>query len=170
MTPADLQNELIKRLQILFTDFPLPTLENEKVTFNIYKQNVPEQMTSEFDYSDESGSTENSLYPFVVVKLDNGEKGSNFDMMGTKIQLIIGVRNEGFNGEGYEDVMSAMQLILNDFDKTPNVNQKALLEYPLKWVVHDENTYPHFFAGVESTWKSHTLNRTDIGGFLHGRN
>lgn len=162
MTPYDLQNELMKRMKNLFINS-----DEEKQKFNIYKQVMPEKMISEFDYSDDSKS--DSRYPLVVVRVDTGEKQENFDYQTIKIQFIIGARNEGLNGEGYEDVMSAMQLVLNDLDKHPHMNNKAQLEYPLNWALVDENTYPYFFAGIETSWVCQTLNRVDeLGGWLHG--
>lgn len=169
MKPSELQNALKNRLESLLADFPLLNSKNSSINFNIYKQNVPKRMANEYDYLEEDEQKENSDFPFVVVKMINGGKPGNFDMQTIKFQLIIGVHNEGLNGEGYDDLINAMELILDDFDKAPRINQKALLDDEVDFGIHDEDTYPHYFAMIECGWKLNRLNRASIGGDLYGR-
>lgn len=163
MSPADLQNKLIKRIQEILSGFPLDTGYNNTKPFRVLKQNLPERLVETYDYRDEAEDEQrDDLYPFVVVRLSNGIKQDNPSTLDNVVQLIIGVRNEDFEGGGFDDALSAMQEILNDFDRDPLIDRRYVLKYPVSWSTTDDSTYPYFYIGVETTWESHTF--TNLGG------
>lgn len=164
MTPADLQNKAMARIREILKDFPLDTGYNDASEFKVYKQNIPEQQVEEFDYS-ETNELNKAIYPFVIVKISEGEKKENAGMQNNILQFIIGVRNEDMSGKGFDDVLAAMQAIQMSFDENPLIDQRYTLEYPITWATSDENTFPYFYIGMETTWNSHTMRNT--GGYNH---
>ncbi|MEK4713471.1 hypothetical protein [Sporosarcina sp. FSL K6-5500] len=167
MTPADLQNKIMERLQEVLKDFPLRTGYNDLAPFKIFKQNVPEQHMDENDYSEDKDS-EKALYPFVVVKLSNGLKEENHGTQENVVQLVIGIKNEDLGGKGFDDALAVMEAIMGDFNKDPLIDKRYVAKYPFSWATVEENTYPYYYVGIETMWESHTLINTNPGGFIHG--
>lgn len=162
MTPADLQNNLIDRLRVLFENFPLQTEYNKgKKPFTIYKQNTPEQMSDEMDYSEE-GDADTKIYPFICVQLLGGEKEDNHTTQEEPILIMIATHNENLNREGFDDAVAAAQLIMNDINANPILDGRYVAKYPLRWKPHEEDLFPFFFVGIEVKYELLTV--TNHGG------
>lgn len=156
MTPANLQNALIKRIKDALKEFPLRTTYNNPEPFKVYKQKVPESYSDEFDYSGEG--KDNADYPFVTVKLAEGVKGECGGLQVTTIVLMVGVKNEDESGVGFEDALAAIEAILGDLNTNPIVDKKHTLTYPISWSVPEEDYHPYYFIGAELKFESMTLN------------
>ena len=168
MTAANIQNALVKRLEEVLKDFPFKTSYNDPTPFKIFRHKVPEKMNDEFDYDEEG--THKLLYPFCVVQIDNGSKEGNQDMQNTVINLIIGVKNESDEGEGYDDVMACIEAVWGDFNDNPLLNQRYPFKYPLEWsLLTEEDRHPFYFGGMQLTFESHSITDQRQGGFLHGQ-
>lgn len=162
MSAINVLNSAISRIKDITSEIPLDTGYNDLTPYKVYRQVLPELMNDEFDYSEESDGK--NLYPFVVVQLAEGEKQSNNAPMKTRVLLLIGVHNEGLESEGYDDVLVCIDSILNDFNETPYVDNRFIIEGPISWSVHEGNTHPFYFGGMEFTLASNTL--TDNRGGL----
>lgn len=163
MTPADLQNELIKRIGVALAHTPLKTSYNDHKSFKVFKQDIPELHSSEIEY-DEDGNQidEDNRFPSVTVKLVDGEQEENHNPLIQKVALIIGVKNESLDGKGFDDAVAAMQAIVNDLNANPMINKRYPLKYPIRWIPYEENTFPHFFVGVDLSFELLTIN--NVGG------
>lgn len=154
MTPADLQNELMKRIERILKDFPLKTPYNDPTKFKVYKQHPPEQDAEDHEDRDE---WEKKIYPFVSVKLLGGAKEANHTTQSEPILLMIGVKNDDINGKGFDDALAAAQAIINDLNQNPIVSKWYPLQYPVKWNPYDENTFPYYFVGIELAFELFTM-------------
>lgn len=167
MSPADLQNKLIARFRELFAEFPLATTYNQgKKPFNIYKQDPPEQMDDELDYSQDKDEVDTKIFPYVCVKLYGGDKEDNHTTQEESIFIMIATHNEDLNREGFDDAVAAMQRIMNDLNENPIVDGRYTIKYPIRWKPHEENLYPFFLVGMELNFELLTL--TNIGGIHDG--
>lgn len=164
MTAANIQNALVKRIEEMLEGFPLKTEYNNSTPFQVFKHKLPE---NKFDYSKEG--THDALYPFCVVKINNGFKEENQDMQETVIDLIIGVKNTGQEGQGYDDVMACIEAIWQDFNNNPYLDKKYPFKYPLNWALDEEDRHPFYFGGMQLTFESHSITDQRQGGFLHGQ-
>lgn len=167
MSPADLQNKLIDRIKVALSTTPLPTLYNDPKPFNVYKQDAPEQHSAEIEYTEDGEmKEEDERFPFVVVKLMPGTKQANHEPLIQKVGLIIGVKNENLDRRGFDDAVTAMQVILNDLDANPIIDDRYPLQYPTIWNPHEEDTFPYFFLGVDLSFELRTIQ--NLGGLNNG--
>lgn len=166
MTAANIQESLIQRLHDILKDFPLNLPYNDISPFKIFKHKIPERLNKMFDYSKKD--THDEVYPFCIVKIDTGEKKSNADMEKTTFNIIVGIKNEGLEGEGYDDVMACIQAIWNNFNENPLLERKYKFEYPLIWALDDEDsdTHPFYYGVIQVQFKSNSMQY--VGGNIHG--
>lgn len=165
MTAANIQVSLISRLSDILKDMPLNLPYNDTSSFKIFRHKIPERLNKEFDYSKKD--THADVYPFCIVKIDTGEKKSNADMEKITFNIIIGVKNEGLEGEGYDDVMACIQAIWSNINENPVLDKKYLFEYPLTWVLDDGevDTHPFYYGVIQLNFRTNSMMR--IGGNIH---
>lgn len=156
MIPVDLQDGLESRVVNALSGLTFRIPDGEEVPINVYKQQLPERETED----------DLSLYPYVIIKLSDGEQSEEGGPQTIKVLMVIGVFDEGLNNQGYRDVTTIIQKIHQDLLSTPLVNKKFILEYPFKWVIHDEDVYPFYFGGIEMVWSAHVPQRIGTEG-LH---
>lgn len=156
MTPSDLQKGLMKRLENIFFDFKLRNPDNEETKLNIYKQNLP-QRDSDDDISQ---------YPYIIVRLADGEVTDVTSLHRIKVLFIIGVYDDALENRGEQDVIKVIQKTLDNFKKYPIIDRKFELSFPIRWTIHDEDVYPFFFGGIETYWETTKAEREDIRRFL----
>jgi hypothetical protein len=156
MIPANLQSGLVKRLEDVLSNFKLKNPNNEEITINIYKQNLP-QLDADDDIS---------LYPYILVKLADGEIADVTSLHKIKVLLIIGIFDDSLESQGDQDVLNVIQKVLDDFKKNPLIDNKFDLSYPVRWTIHEEDVYPFFFGGIETYWETNQIEREDIRRFL----
>lgn len=166
MTVANIQNALVNRLTEILKDFPLKTSFNDPTPFKIFRHKIPERISDQFDYSDED--THEEVYPFCLVKIDQGQKESNEKLEENVLNILIGVKNESFEGEGYDDVMACIQAIWNDFNHNPILEKKYLFKYPLSWALDgsEEERHPFYYGGIQLTFESKSMTQ---GGYVNGQ-
>lgn len=158
MIPVNLQAGLIKRLKNEFKELRLKNPEGKEVGINIYEQNLPE-----LEYGDDQ-----SLYPYIIVKLVDGEIEDESSTHMIKVLFVVGVFDDSYDNQGYKDVTLILQKLISSFQTNPVVDKKFSLRFPLRWVVHDEDVYPYYFGGLETNWETNAYFVGNIGGFLHG--
>ncbi|MER1986580.1 MAG: hypothetical protein ABS948_11880 [Solibacillus sp.] len=167
MTASNIQSALIHRLTEILKDFPLKLSYNDPAPFKIFRHKIPERLESKFDYTKKD--THNDVYPFCVVKIDTGSKAANHEMEVSAYNILIGVKNEGHDGEGYDDVMACIQAIWNDFNQNPLLHRRYKFEYPSDWALNDgetADTHPFYYGVVQLKFKSSTMQ--NLGGNLNG--
>lgn len=158
MSPADLQNEIMRRLRVIFEDFPLdtegaiPLSNNDTTPFKIFRQTLPETLHDMTDYREEE-EKDKDIYPFVIVNLPGGSRESYDADQIEPVAFLVGVKNDDYDNRGFSDVQEAVQHIMDDFYMNPIVADLYQLEYPVKWKPYEEeNTFPYFFAQIEMSF------------------
>ena len=167
MTAANIQTALMERLEDILKDFPLKLSYNSSEPFKIFRHKIPERSANNKDYSKKDAH--NDVYPFCVVKIDTGSKAANHEMELSIFNVVIGVKNEGHNGEGYDDVMACIQSIWTDFNVNPLLDQRYKFEYPSDWALDDgegNDTHPFYYGVVQLRFKSNTMQF--LGGHMYG--
>jgi len=162
LSPSDLQNLIMRRLREILKDYPLqtkgsiPLSENDMTPFKIFRQHLPESLYDETDYRDEK-EKDKDIYPFVCVNLPGGDKESNNSEQIEPVALLIGVKNEDINSKGFSDMVEAVQVIMDDFNRCPFVDNLYRMQYPMSWKPYEEeNTFPYFFAQISMTFEIET--------------
>lgn len=166
MTILNIMDGVVERLEETLKDFPLNLPTNDTTPFKIFRHKVPERLNNKFDYSKKD--THDEVYPFCVVKIDRGKKEENITNQDTVLNCIIGVKNEGQNGEGYDDVITCIQSIWNDFNKDPVIAKFHKIKYDIEWAVddNDEQTHPFYYGIIRLTIESPSMQF--LGGNTRG--
>jgi hypothetical protein len=151
MIPIELQAGLKSRMQEVFTGPLFNSPSGERVPLTVYEQNLPQKSKDDISY-----------YPFVIVKLLEGEKKTEQGEHLTQVGFIIGTFDEDNENQGYRDVTMIINKIMGDLSENPLINGEFELQFPLKWHIHDEETDPYYFGAVETTWSVPTYSRKDV--------
>lgn len=166
MTILNVMDGLVERLEEALKDFPLKVPENDHTPFKIFRHKVPERLSKKTDYSQKDAEKE--LYPFCVVKIDRGKKEANVSNQDNVFNLIIGIRNEGKDGEGYDDVATCIQTIWNDLNANPIIAKFHKLKYEVEWAVSDDDEkHPFYYGVIQLTVESPSMQY--IGGYDIGK-
>lgn len=162
MSPSDLQNEIMKRLRVLLENFPLdtkgavPLSDNDTTPFKVFRQSLPETLHDMDDYREED-EKDKDVYPFAIVNLPGGQQESYGASQIEPIAILIGIKNKDRDNRGFSDVVEVVQVIMDNFNANPIVNDLYVMQYPIKWLPYEEeNTFPYFFAQIEMRFEIET--------------
>lgn len=142
MTPSILQDSLVSDLKEELKGFLLKNAKGETVNFNVYPQNLPSKK--------EQNDTDH--FPYIVIRVMEGEDQDEISDNTCKIDFIIGIYDDNDNYQGYKDVMNAISKIKQRLLSKLNYNNQFSIIYPFKWLIHDEDTFPYYFGGIETNW------------------
>lgn len=159
MTPTILQDGLIDDLKEQLNCFLLKNVKGEQVNLNIYPQNLPAK----------KGQKDSDHFPYVLIRVMDGEiqEKQDGDLDDTcKIAFIMGVYDDSDNYQGYKDVINVIDKIKQRLLSKRFYNNQFELIYPFKFLVHDEDTYPYYFGGIETIWKMPQVILQDVEGLI----
>jgi len=144
MTPTILQDVLIADFKEQLNDFLLKNAKSERVNLNIYPQNLPAK----------KGQKDSDHFPYLIIRIMDGEtqEDQGLDKATCKVAFIISIYDDDDNYQGYKDVMNIIEKIIQRLKTKKLYNKQFELISPLKWLVHDEDTFPYFFGGIETNW------------------
>lgn len=164
MTALNVLDGLVERLEQSLKDFPLKLKANNPDPFKIFRHKIPERLNNDYSKKD----THADVYPFCVVKIDRGKKEANVSNQDSIFNIIIGVKNEALEGEGYDDVMACIQKIWDDFNENPVVAKFHKIKYEIEWALddNDEETHPFYYGVIRLTIESPSMQYT--GGYESG--
>jgi len=149
--PTDLQAGLKERLLIAFSDTLFNSPSGDRVHLNIFEQNLPQKSDKDQD-----------LFPFVIVKLLEGEQKGEQDENVTTVGFVIGTFDDDNQNQGYRDVTQIINKIEEVLKKEPVINRQFTLKYPLKWRILEEETDPYYYGAVETNWEMPAYDRQDL--------
>ena len=152
MIPLMLQDRLIERMSDTFKDTLLKNMKGERVPLKYYRQHLPNKSKIDSD----------SPYPCIIVRLSNGNKTSEADGQSTTVQFIVGIIDRDDNNQGYQDVMTIINRIIEDLTRQPMIDNLYEVDPDMNWSYHDEDVEPYFFAGLETTWHTPQYLREDV--------
>jgi hypothetical protein len=154
MTPTKLQDSLVDDFKQQLAGFLLKNSKGDRVNLNIYPQNLPAI----------KGQKDSEYFPYVVIRVMEGEsKDDQGEEENTcKIAFIAGVYDEDDNYQGYKDVMNVTEKIKQRLKTKKFYDNQFELTLPLKWLIHDEDTYPYYFGGIETNWKIPDIGMDDL--------
>jgi hypothetical protein len=151
MIPALLQDYLVEEVKTLFTGFTLKNVNGEEVAMNVYPQYLPAR----------TGQKDTAYYPFIVVKLLGGDDPNETDPNQCRILFYCGVFDDAENYQGHKDCLTVMQKIYDHLMRNLVFGNKYEVEYPIKWALTDEDFYPYYYGGLETTWTVGKITRLD---------
>lgn len=166
-TPLNLLMGLEQRLGEIFKDFPAKLSNSQDVAkFNVYRHKVPEQLNNRVQVRGKEETQEN-VFPFCVVKIDNGKKPENVAKSDVQVNIFVGVENEGLAGEGYDDVLLCIQRIWNDFGENPIVANFFKVKDEHEWALNDndDETHPYYYGLIQLSFETPSMQYNPPGGY-----
>lgn len=142
MTPTILQDNLVADFKQELSGVLLKNEKGELVNLNIYPQNLPAK----------KGKNDINHFPYVVIRAMEGEDSAEDGDNTCKVGFIIGTYDDADNYQGYKEVMNLIEKIRHRLYTKRVYNNQFTLDYPFKWLIHDEDTYPYYFGGIETHW------------------
>lgn len=147
MIPTLLQDFLVEELKQL--GFKGKNVEGNLVSFNVYPQYLPAK----------KGKKDSDHFPYITVIIEDGEDLNETEPHMCRILLMFGIYDLDENYQGYKDILNVLQKTYEYLIKTKIFEGLYSIEYPIRWKVHEEDTYPYFFGALETNW---TIAKTSI--------
>jgi hypothetical protein len=155
MTPLTLQDLLVTKINVLFTGKQLLNEKGEKANFTVCSQYLPSIDPTV------ASRTNLTYFPFIRVILDEGEDPDIENPNKCYTRTEIGVYDPDTTYQGHRDLTNVIDRIYRHF-----MAKKFLdvfeLEYPFRWSLNPENTYPKFYGMIEMVWNLPKVTITDI--------
>lgn len=160
MIPVQLQDDLIAELKVLLREelFKKENYDQEEedstkyIPLNIYAQNLLIESSREGD---------NSLFPYMVVKLDRGTISNYASAHEVNVVIVLGIFDDSRDAQGHRDVLHIINMIYERFAKNPMLNHKYMAKLPFNWALQDEDTEDYYFGGIEMTFEIPALKKED---------
>lgn len=170
MIAAFLQDDLIEELRNIFQHFRLPDPTGERVPLNVYSQDLPIPEAQEIpdtvtDEELEEGTydamAESIPFPYIVVRVMDGEIKSPGSDQTVDINLLIGVIARTHDNQGHRDVMNIIQKIYERFAKNSVLAARYECLYPMQWALQEEGSFPYYFGGMSLQFTTLPITRED---------
>lgn len=169
MVAALLQDSLAAELGGIFKGFRLKDPRGNQSGINIFRQNlpVPESMGQENIPPEmlENGLAEDITaedpYPYIIVKIEDGEIKDEASAQTVNTILQIGVFEDDFRKQGHKDVLNIIADIYGRFARCPVLDGRYTLQYPILWTLQEEESYPYYYGGMYLSWETAALRRED---------
>lgn len=166
--PGDIQDAMVEELAKIFDGHEIPSPDGKLKKLNIFEQDVPVLTSDPAECTDEeleSGlnhdSTNEKLFPYIVVILGDGDVPDVGEKEKVNLSLVAGVYDESKGKSGFKYILHIFQVIRERFEKNPCLADRYILTYPIKWKLQDEDTYPYFFGGLYLTFETSRYSRED---------
>lgn len=166
-TPLDLLDGLKERVAEILQGYPAKTQSANHKTFNIYRHKVPERLDNRVKLKGHE-ETQNTVFPFCVIKIDTGMKERNVSNHEIHMNIFIGVENEGYEGEGYDDVTLCLTRIWNELNREPVVAKFFKIKNEMDWSLNsdDAETHPYYYGMIRLVFETPSIQYT--GGYESG--
>jgi len=142
MIPVLLQDFLVKEAKKLFDGFTLKNAKGEEVPLNVCPQRLPAR----------KGQKDTAHYPFLVIQLLDGKDPTELGPNQCRVLFYCGVYDDTDDYQGYRDSLNMIQKLYDHLMRKRVFDKKYRVEYPIEWSVTEEDYYPYYYAGLETTW------------------
>lgn len=177
MVALELQHDLAEEIRSMFAEKMFKMPSGGQTALNVFEQNLPmrgaKQMRvpevsedeAELDeVPEEYGDEElNDLFPYCIVKLDQGMSESSESTHDVSTKLIIGIYDDGMDAAGYKDILNVIEDIRCRFRRNPILNGKYMAKDKMEWALPDDDrdTFPYFFGALYLEWQTAEYERED---------
>ena len=150
MIPFFLQQALVKEMKELFQGYKLYNSKNEFVDINVFSQHLPYRKKED----------DKRPFPYILVCLEEGEV-PNEEEHNVMIYLVVGIYDLNENAQGDMEVINILTTIYEHLFHKRFIDDRYEIQYPFKWVIQDEDTFPKYIGGAETNWKLKTMKQEE---------
>ncbi|RDY28653.1 hypothetical protein [Lachnotalea glycerini] len=152
MTPLKLRRDLSKELMAILEHSNFKNQSGEEGKIKVFEQNLPIQLNDK----------DTEPYPYLLVRITDGEIPENEKEYTIAINIMIGIYNNNVDAQGEDIVLNIIQDVLERFRKNPILDRKFIMQEKVKWALQDEQTHPYYFGGLLTYWTVPLIQREDI--------
>jgi len=141
LTVIDLLDALAEESREALKGFCLRSAKGNEIPLNIYTQNLPLK----------EEKNDEKLYPYVCVcyessDIENAHEGKEL----ADIYFVVGIIDKEKDNQGFRDVLQILERLKQHFFRKGIIKGAFRLEYPVKTMLQDEDTYPYFMGGIQA--------------------
>lgn len=172
MTPQLLERDLVEDLHECLDGMLYQDVHGKLVPLKVFRHDVPiphhkdytdleyNDVEKEADpespelYFDSAENTEDDAFPYVIVRLSQGNVKNPDEPQLVTVNFIIGVYDPDERHRGHDGVMNIISRIYERYAKNPIVHgSKAKIHFDgeqllFHWVLQDDDTWPYYFGAV----------------------
>ena len=157
MTQEFLQDALVADLEQLFKGETLKNSAGVERRIQVFPQDLPiragADLEPELDPEEDPDlepeqPPEDVPEPYVIVRIPGGELPNQDTRQQVELVLVICVYDPDPNRQGFRDALHIVNTILTHYGRNGIVGRRYEVQYPIQWVVPEEDTHPYYFAGM----------------------
>ena len=157
MTQEFLQDAVVADLEQLFKGETLKNSTGVERRIQIFPQDLPiragADLEPELDPEEDPDlepeqPPEDVPEPYVIVRIPGGELPNQDTRQQVELVLVICVYDPDPNRQGFRDALHIVNTILTHYGRNGIVGRRYEVQYPIQWVVPEEDTHPYYFAGM----------------------
>lgn len=155
MVVLEFLDGMVADLSRLFAGMVFEDSSGGKSGMHIFKQDFP---IRKFSIQGKDKKDEDDLYPYCVIRAENGTNGTSESLQTIDITLTFGICERSEENNGELRVLNLIERVSQHFLNERVIGGKFRLDYnvPIRWGLptEKENTYPYFYGLMEMTWDS----------------
>ena len=161
MTQEFLQDALVADLEQLFKGETLKNSTGVERRIQIFPQDLPIRAGADLEpelapeedpdlepEQLEEQPPEDVPEPYVIVRIPGGELPGQDTRQQVELVLVVCVYDPDPNRQGFRDALHIVNAILTHYGRNGIVGRRYEVQYPIQWVVPEEDTHPYYFAGM----------------------
>ena len=157
MTQEFLQDAVVADLEQLFKGETLKNSAGVERRIQVFPQDLPIRAGADLEPElapEEDPDLEPEQPPedvpehYVIVRIPGGELPNQDTRQQVELVLVICVYDPDPNRQGFRDALHIVNTILTHYGRNGIVGRRYEVQYPIQWVVPEEDTHPYYFAGM----------------------
>ena len=137
MNARELQEAVCKDIEELFRGDSFQTVDGGMTgKVRTFRQYLPRL----------EAENEETLFPFVIVKVDCGKIESPTEAHRVRLLLWAGVHDDNPENNGHLGVLEILERIQQHYQEQPALGP-AVAAHPFEWAMQDEESFPFFYGG-----------------------
>ncbi len=149
MTQEFLQDAVVADLEQLFKGESLKNSAGVERRIQVFPQDLPIRAGADLEPEQlEEQPPEDVPEPYVIVRIPGGELPGQDTRQQVELVLVICVYDPDPNRQGFRDALHIVNTILTHYGRNGIVGRRYEVQYPIQWVVPEEDTHPYYFAGM----------------------
>lgn len=161
MTQEFLQDAVVADLEQLFKGEALKNSAGTERRIQVFPQDLPIRAGADLEpelapeedpdlepEQLEEQPPEDVPEPYVIVRIPGGELPGQDTRQQVELVLVICVYDPDPNRQGFRDALHIVNTILTHYGRNGIVGRRYEVQYPIQWVVPEEDTHPYYFAGM----------------------
>lgn len=162
-TPLFFQEALANEIKKITGDMLFHSPKGEEmVKLEVFEQSLPIPV---LESTKESGDFSNLEYqgsqidepifkcPWCSVKIAGGNVPGINEQQAIQVVVCFGIFNDDVSNQGHRELLNLFQRIYSRFATDPILDGQYTCTGEFEWALQDEDTYPHFFGALSTSFK-----------------